>query len=120
MEAIRLKTAVKPSKFENLGNGNYYYNYDINESIETNSINNEDVTVYDYIQVRIAGRPDYKSCVKAVIRAYITLDEEFDLINSNNSVTLKISDNSSAKSEYIEYLKLLATIKSRVKEDFKD
>lgn len=119
MEANRLKTTVKPEKFENLGNGVYYYNYDINTSIQTNLDTNSDEEVYDFIQVRIAGYPTYKACVKAVIRAYVSLEEEFDFINSNNSVVLKLSTNSENKNAYIQYLKLLAEIKEKVRADFK-
>lgn len=118
METTRLKSIIKPAKFESLGNGNYYYNYDIIEGITVSQENNEEIPEYSYIQVRIAGKPSYKSCVKAVIRAYITLEEEFDLINSNNSVTLKVSTSSDAKAEYIQYLKLLAEIKQKVRADF--
>lgn len=119
MKANRLKTTVKPEKFENLGNGIYYYNYDVNTSIQTNSDTDNDEEIYDFIQVRIAGQPTYKACVKAVIRAYVSLEEEFDFINSHNSAIFKVSTNSVDKDNYIQYLTLLAEIKEKVKADFK-
>ena len=48
----------------------------------------------------------------------ITQDEEFDLINSSNSIVLGLSDNNSDKQNYLDYLNLVNQIKVNVKNDF--
>ncbi len=73
---------------------------------------------YNFIQVLLQGQPDYKNCVKAIIRSFISTDEEFDLINSYNSYIQNPTEDSKALSEYMEYLNKLQEIKNKVKEDF--
>ena len=114
-EITRIKTTIKPEKVESLGNGIWYYNYDIKESIEPGQ-EGQDETVYDFVQVRISGTPDYNKCAKAIIRAYVNSDSEFDLMNSFNAYQLGIID--SAGEDYEEYLQLLKQIKTNVGKDF--
>lgn len=114
MQIERIKSTVKPNKIESLKNGFWYYNYDIQESLEPNE-EGEDMTVYNFIQVRIEGNPTYDKCVKAIIRAYIDINEEFNLINSFNAYQLDVD---SIASEYEEYLRLLKEIKNKVRKDF--
>lgn len=114
-EITRIKTTIKPEKVESLGNGIWYYNYDIKESIEPGQ-EGQDETVYDFVQVRISGTPDYDKCAKAIIRAYVNSDSEFDLMNSFNAYQLGITD--SAGEDYEKYLQLLQEIKEKVGKDF--
>lgn len=111
-EITRIKTTIKPEKVESLGNGIWYYNYDIKESIEPG----QDETVYDFVQVRISGTPDYAKCTEAIIRAYIDVNSEFDLINSFNAYQLGITN--SVGENYEKYLQLLQEIKEKVGKDF--
>lgn len=114
-EITRIKTTIKPEKVESLGNGIWYYNYDIKESIEPGQ-EGQDEIVYDFVQVRISGTPDYDKCTKAIIRAYVNSDSEFDLMNSFNAYQLGITD--SAGEDYEKYLQLLQEIKEKVGKDF--
>ena len=114
-EITRIKTTIKPEKVESLGNGIWYYNYDVKESIEPGQ-EGQDETVYDFVQVRISGTPDYDKCAKAIIRAYVNSDSEFDLMNSFNAYQLGITD--SAGEDYEKYLQLLQEIKEKVGKDF--
>ena len=114
-EITRIKTTIKPEKVESLGNGIWYYNYDVKESIEPGQ-EGQDETVYDFVQVRISGTPDYGKCAKAIIRAYVNSDSEFDLMNSFNAYQLGITD--SAGEDYEKYLQLLQEIKEKVGKDF--
>ncbi len=107
--ATRIESVIKPNKFESLNNGIWYYNYDISKD----SI--EDEIRYNFIQVRIQGKPTYKKCVEAIIRQYITQNEEFNLINSYNSYQLDIS---LVDVKYKEYLQLVKVIKDNVRKDF--
>lgn len=122
IESKRIQSDVKPDSFQKLGNGTYYYNYDIvSEEVMVEDVDTKELvseTRYSFIQVYLQGQPDYKTCVKAIIRSYVDQDEEFDLINSSNRVTLKLSDENSDYDKYLEYLALLDTIKQNVKRDF--
>lgn len=122
LEPKRIETSVLPNPIERLGNNTYYYNYDIQSKVidvtdpETQEVAQE--TRYTFIQVHLHGYPDYKQCVKAIIRQYVSQEEEFDLINSANSLTLGISSNESDRQKYIDYLTLVQNIKDKVKSDY--
>ena len=91
----RITTNINPNIIEDLGNGKWYYNYDINSEIvqvpeNRMGIDNEnsnlmvEETQYNFIQIKMYGKPTYKKCVELIIREYITQSQEFDLINSAN------------------------------------
>lgn len=112
---------VCPQTIQKLGNGTYYYNYDIKEiSVEVLDLDNtiKEKTYYSFIQVLLNGQPNYKDCVKAIVRRFLTVDEEFDLINSYNSYSENLTSDSEVINEYKEYLNILKQIKAKVKEDF--
>lgn len=115
--ANRITQNIKPDKFMNLGNNYYYYNYDIKSEVVTVHREDEDKeeTQYNFVQVKLYGKPDYERCVKAVIRAFVDANSEFDLINSYNSYQLDID---STDNQYKEYLQLIKDIKENVKKDF--
>lgn len=121
LEPNRIQTNVYPQTIQKLGNGTYYYNYDIKE-VEAEVTNQEGDTKlelqYNFIQVLLSGQPNYKDCVKAIIRKFITIDEEFDLINSYNSYTQGLTTSQKIVEEYKEYLDKLNEIKIKIKEDF--
>lgn len=119
LEPNRIQTDVQPQTIQKLGNGTYYYNYDIKEVEVTNQEGNTKLEPqYNFIQVLLRGQPNYKDCVKAIIRSFLTVDEEFDLINSYYSYTENLTEDSKALLEYKEYLSKLKEIKAKVKEDF--
>lgn len=124
-EPTRIESNVKPKVFENLGNGNWYYNYDIRlNKVEIPSMENPDSEVteirYNYIQVKMRGKPDYKRCVEYIIRAFITQSQEFDLINSYNRAVLQPWENTPEKEKYTEYLSKIQEIKNKIKLDFSE
>ena len=123
LEPNRIQMNVCPQVIQKLGNGTYYYNYDIREvEAEVEILDEKDSTKfetqYNFIQVLLNGQPNYKDCVRAIIRSFITIDEEFDLINSYNSYTKNLSTDSSTITNYQEYLTKLMDIKNKVKKDF--
>lgn len=119
-------TTDKPEKIISLGNGNYYYNYNIqSEIVKTQDISNPekevDVVQYSYILVRMSSQPSYAKCVEAVIRLYVTASEEFDFLNTAKRIELGLISGDKATEElnkYKEYLTLVDEIKSNVKADF--
>lgn len=117
----RITSSEKVEPFVNLDDGSYYYNYNVKEDGFVRYSEDEDSKPrYTFIQIRCWGKPDYKECVKNVIRKYITQDEEFDLINSANSIILSgnIDENNTDIIKYKDYLKLVEEIKTNVKKDF--
>lgn len=108
---------VKPNSIERLGNNTYYYNYNITSEQITNQDGKEE-TIYNFIQVHLSGVPDYKDCIKNVIRKYISQEKEFDLINSYNKVQITGEKNSEDVKKYTDYINLLNEIKTNVKKDF--
>lgn len=121
LEPHRIQMNIQPQTIQKLGNGTYYYNYDIKE-VEAKVMDQEgdakSELQYNFIQVLLSGQPNYKDCVKAIVRSFLTVDEEFDLINSYNSYTEDSTGDPTALSEYKEYLSKLKEIKAKVKEDF--
>ena len=69
-------------------------------------------------QMLVFSADGYKDCVKAIVRRFLTVDEEFDLINSYNSYSENLTSDSEVINEYKEYLNILKQIKAKVKEDF--
>lgn len=108
----RIISSDKPESIQYLGNNNYYYNYDIQE------IQILDKQMYSFIEIKLTGNPDYKQCIKEIIRQYVSAEEELDLINSTNATTNNVVNNSSNITNYIDYLNLVNTIKINVKNDF--
>lgn len=71
--ASKIESTIKPSTFESLNNGVWYYNYDIvSKTVETASMEGETVeeTKYYYVQVRISGEPTLSKCYEAILKAY--------------------------------------------------
>ena len=122
LEPKRVEMNVQPNTIEKLGNGTYYYNYDItSKEVDVTDPETEEVTQkirWTYIQVHLHGQPDHKECIKAIIRQYVDQDEEFDLINSSNSIVLGLSDNQTERQKYLDYLTLVGEIKTKVRADF--
>ena len=126
LEPKRIESTVVPQKFVNLGNGNWYYNYDIqSRTVEVPSMEEGKPSVtevrYNYIQVKMAGKPDYKRCVELIIREHITQSQEFDLINSFSMASYNLLSEVDAQEEankYLDYLNKLKEIKSKIKADF--
>ena len=108
---------IRPNAIERLGNNTYYYNYNIT-SEERENQDGEMETVYSFIQVHLTGVPDYKDCIKNIIREYVSQTEEFDLINSYNKIQITGEENSEDIRKYTDYINLLDKIKTNVKRDF--
>lgn len=108
---------IKPNTIERLGNNTYYYNYNITSEQRANE-NDEQETIYNFIQVHLTGIPDYKDCIRNIIREYVSQEEEFDLINSYNKVQIAGEKNSEDVKKYTDYINLLNEIKTNVKKDF--
>lgn len=70
----KIESTIKPAKFESLNNGIWYYNYDIVEkTVMTRDMNDEEEieeTRYEYVQVRITGKPTPAKCYEAILKAF--------------------------------------------------
>ena len=112
-----ISSNVKPNAIERLGNNTYYYNYNITIEQRTNE-NGEEENIYNFIQVHLTGIPDYKDCIRNIIREYVSQEEEFDLINSFNKIQISGEKDSEDMKKYTDYISLLDKIKTNVKRDF--
>ena len=72
--ATKIKSTIKPAKFESLNNGIWYYNYDIVEkTVMTRDMitgEEKEEKIYEYVQVRINGRPTLDKCYEAILKAF--------------------------------------------------
>lgn len=75
-----MTTEEGPTSFQSLGNGVYYYNYNIVTAPvyvhKQNTMEGEYVDGYKYTQVRINGTPTVAKCVEAI---YNVAKDEFDM-----------------------------------------
>ena len=123
LEPKRIDSNIAPAITENLGNGNWYYNYDIkSEKVELPLQEGETVPkeeiIYNYIQIKLSEKPEYKKCVELLIREFITQTQEFDLINSANKAILANDLTNQDIVKYKKYLTKIEEIKNNVKKDF--
>lgn len=122
LEPKRITSNIVPTITENLGNGNWYYNYDIkSEKVELPLQEGETVPkekiIYNYIQVKLSEKPKYKKCVELLIRKFVTQTQEFDLINSANKDILSGVKSSENITKYKDYLNKIEEIKEKVAKD---
>lgn len=88
----KIDCTVKPSKFENLNNGVWYYNFNITSETR-NDMEDKEVIVYKYSQVRIQGIPNLEKCYEAVLKSYT--DENGNTLysaTSDSNVTELLED----------------------------
>ena len=115
---------IRPAIIEPLGNGAYYYNYNVVERKETDPETGEEKTVYDYDQVKVWDKPTYEKLVKAVIREEIDETKEFSYVNDYNAAVLGIISDEAKKAEavksYKEYLQFVVDVKAMVKRDLEN
>lgn len=118
---MRSNSDVRPTFIQDLGNGSYYYNYNIHEvqvpAEPTEGEEPEEKTVFEYEAVLIWGTPNYEKCVKAVLRDRRDETEEFSLINKYNAFALGVSEEEADKEEYEAYLEEVKAVKAMVKTD---
>lgn len=118
---MKSNSNIRPATIQPLGNGAYYYNYNVVERTETNPETGETKTVYDYETVKVWDKPTYKKLVKAVVREKLDETEEFSIINEYNASVIGVTTDSEAKTAakqaYKEYLTFVAKTKAMVKAD---
>lgn len=122
LDSIYKKSTIKPDLFKDLGNNIWEYNYDIQEQScivpNMNTINNsnsgETITMYNYIPVRIQGKPTYDECFKAVWRKLYTIDQEIQLINDYNESVINKTE---VPTQYTDYLHTRKQVMQQIKKD---
>lgn len=122
LEPKRITSIIVPTITENLGNGNWYYNYDIkSEKVKLPLQEGETVPkekiIYNYIQIKLSEKPKYKKCVELLIRKFVTQTQEFDLINSANKAILSGAKSSEDITKYKDYLDKVEEIKEKIAKD---
>ena len=109
----------KPSAVMPLGNGSYYYNYNIRERVG----DGDEPSGWECDTVQVWGKPTYGDIVRAVIRNEYDANAEFDLVNSYNAAVAGITDGDKAAADtaaYIAFIERVSAIKAMVKRDLKE
>jgi hypothetical protein len=101
---------VRPPIFHNLGDGSWYYNFNIKEVPAQEESENE--IAFEYETVLIWGTPEYVKTLTAVINEFYSKDDEIALINKG------IEDKTD--SEYMDYREWVSNIKEMVKQDLQE
>ena len=114
---MKSNSNVRPKTFEKVGNGSWFYNYNVVERTETDPETQEERTVYDYDQVQVWDEPNDNVLKKAVIAEKYTLDEEINLQNNYRRYEFGMSKEISFKNDYINYLKDVDAMKAMVDRD---
>lgn len=80
--AVKLKSTIKPESFEDLNNGIWYYNYNIEEIEPT-----EEPSQYSFVQVRISGKPTLSKCFESILKVFKDEDDNslYDFLLTNGS-----------------------------------
>lgn len=117
---MKSSSDVRPDIIQDLGNGSFFYNYNITEE-KVESEETGEKTVYHFDTVQLWQKPTYESLTKAVIRNEIDESGEFSLINDFYAAQLGVDTDAEhaakAISEYKDYLRHTAAIKAQVKAD---
>lgn len=121
---MKSSSDIRPAIIEPLGNGAYYYNYNVVERKEKDPETGEEKTVYYYDQVKLWDKPTYEKLVKTVIREEIDETKEFSYVNDYNAAVLGIISDEAKKAEavksYKEYLQFVVDVKAMVKRDIEN
>lgn len=114
----------KPAIIERNKDHTYAYRYDLKEEAkkdtEDEMTSEIEGTKYSYVSVLLKGYPNRNETIKYLLRKLVSLEDELKLVNDyNEAVKFEDFDSEEYKS-YIDYLTLRKTIKTKVKEDFKN
>lgn len=107
----------RPAVFQDLGDGSFYYNFNIQEIDRTEEDGSTQKT-FECETVHIWGEPTKDKCTRAVIRDRRDETEEFNLINRYNAYKLGLSTNQADENNYLDYLAEIAELKNMVDRDF--
>ena len=121
---MKSSSDIRPATIQPLGNGAYYYNFNVVERKEKDPETGEEKTVYDFDTVKVWDKPTYEKLVKAVIREDVDETKEFSFVNDYNAAQLGIITDTGKKAEakkaYTEYLQFVVDVKAMVKADLEN
>ena len=109
----------RPKVFEKVGNGSWYYNFNITEVTVEDQESGTRVE-FHFDRVQVWNTSDENSLKKAVVSDRYTESEEINLQNNFQRYALGLSKDEKFKSDYIEYLTEIDTLKNMVDADLKD
>ena len=121
---MKSSSDIRPATIQPLGNGAYYYNFNVVERKEKDPETGDEKTVYDFDTVKVWDKPTYEKLVKAVIREEIDETKEFSFVNDYNAAQLGVITDAEKKAEakkaYAEYLQFVVGVKAMVKADLEN
>lgn len=118
MRRMKSNSIERPPVFHCLGNGAWYYNYNIQE-VERTDEDGKPFRSFDYDTVQVWGTPTPENVKKAVIAEHWDLTQEVNLQNGSERFRLGLSEDKSLQDKYVEYLKKVDEIKEMIDSDFK-
>lgn len=108
---------IRPEPFQKVGDGSYFYNYDIKEVQIQEEPEAPVKTAYEYQTVRIYSYPTREKVTQAVLRDHVSESEEFNLINRYNSFQIGISEDIADRDNYEAYLLEIRRLKEMIQID---
>jgi hypothetical protein len=117
---MKSSSDVKPPILQDLGDGSWYYNYNVQEAQRKTTESGEEKTVFEYETVHIWGKPTYETIVPLVIAEQYSPSKETSLINKYNAYVLKLSTNKQDKQDYEAFLAHTFEVKAMVKSDLQN
>lgn len=111
---------VKPKTFVKVGNGSWWYNYNIKVVDVTDPETDQLHTEYHYQSVQVWQQPNDDILKKAVISEKYAESDEINLQNNFNRYQLGLYTDESYKTDYVNYLKDVDAMKAMVDNDLKD
>lgn len=107
----------RPLVFENLGNGAWHFNYNIEKVHVKNDSGVEELS-YNYEQVKLWTLPTVAEVRKLVIAEKYEIQQEINLANGYRRFELGLSEDATLKQRYISYLNDVEVIKDMVATNF--
>lgn len=117
---MKSNSNVRPLTFEKVGNGSWWYRYNIQEREVEDPETKEKSVVYDYDEVQVWEKPNDNNLKAAVIADKYTLSEEINLANNYRRFELGMTTDEAKKTGYINYLKDVDALKAMVEKDLVD
>lgn len=123
---MKVSNNVYPAIFEPVGNGNWWYNYNIHE-VQMENMDGDMMTSYEYECIQIQGEVTSNKVLRAILAEKYPADVEQKLINDFNAMQLGVipmtideEGEEVGPQRYMEYLQFRTEMKAQIEQDCKN